>query len=111
MSETTVLKNNSDNEALPDSGSTLLGSHLKSRSANQQIYGRYNKIDSDASADMVQIGAGRKGAEFNAFRVDQYGNPTIMGGEIYMDSTVGSIQLRTPILVEINNKVKKVYTE
>ena len=97
---TTVLGNNTNNEAQPNSGSTVLGNNLKSLSANQTLYGQYNDISGDASTDILQIGSGSKEERTNALRVDKNGNATLMGGEIYMDTTVGSIVMRVPIYME-----------
>ena len=108
----TILKNGTNNEALPDSGSVLVGSHLKSRSPNQQLYGQYNDIDGDASADIMQVGSGlSEENRNNAIRTDSNGITTIRGGQVYMDSTVGSIVLRVPVVMTINNKIQNVYID
>jgi len=112
---TTILKNGTNNSAIPNSNSTVLGNNLTSLSPNQTLYGQFNDIDGDASADLVQIGAGTdENNRSTALRVDKTGNVTLMGGEIYYDSTVGSIVLRTPIYMEGtaangNTINKKVY--
>ena len=91
MPVTTILKNGTNNQAVPNSGSTVLGNNLKSTGPNQTIYGQHNDITGDAKDDLLQIGAGTPNKPSNALRVDKNGNVTIMGGEIYYDSTVGSI--------------------
>ena len=112
---TTVLKNGTNNEAIPNSNSTVIGNNLKSTSPNQTLYGQFNDISSDSSTDLVQIGSGTPNNRQNALRVDKNGNTTLMGGEIYMDTTVGSIVLRVPIMMEGIGKdssttiTKKVY--
>lgn len=112
---TTILKNNTGNKAKPNSNSTVLGNNLESKGNNQTIYGQFNDTTGTASDDLVQIGAGTsENDRTNALRVDKNGNVTLMGGEVYYDSTVGSIVLRTPIYMEGtdsegNTITKKVY--
>ena len=100
MGKSVVLKNNTNNQASPDSGAVVVGSHLESKGVNQTLYGQYNDNSGDAENDLVQIGGGTPNERANALRVDKNGNVTLMGGEIYMDTTVGSIVMRVPIYME-----------
>ena len=115
---TTVLKNNSGNKAIPNSNSTVVGNGLESTRDNQTIYGKHNDTSEDRANDLVQIGSGTSSSDkSNALRVDKNGNTTLMGGEIYMDTTVGSIVMRIPVYMEGIGKdssttlTKKVFLE
>jgi hypothetical protein len=112
---TTVLKNGTNNKAKPHSNSTVIGNNLESKGNGQTVYGQFNDTEGDQVNDLVQIGSGNSKERSNALRVDKNGNTTLMGGEIYMDTTVGSIVLRVPIMMEGIGKdssttiTKKVY--
>lgn len=99
---TIVLKNGTGNEAIPNSGSTVVGNGLKSTGANQVVLGRFNTPN---STDLMQIGAGKDANNLsNAIRTDEDGITTIGGGEIY--TTISNVIY--PVYVTINGKRQKI---
>lgn len=89
-----------DNVTAPFGKGVVVGKNLTQLTSNQVLLGTHNDISGDASADILQIGAGTENEKQNVFRVDRNGNPTIMGGEVFYDATVGSIVMRVPIYME-----------
>lgn len=105
--QTTVLQNNTGNQAVGGSGSVVWGVGLTSTGYYQTIYGVNNKPDKDAQ---VIIGGGTPEEPANAITIKD-GNVQFYGGQVYILKTLADTsQIWLPVVIVGNDdKLQNVY--
>ena len=91
----TVLQNNTGNQAPPGGGGSALGSRLISRSPRQHVVGDHNNPNSN---DRFQIGAGQPLPE-NAAKVTKDGSFFVAGGEVYSEIPTDDGNASVPVIM------------
>lgn len=104
---TTVLENNTGNQAVAGSGAVVWGVGLTSNAYYQTVYGTNNIPDEDAQ---VIIGAGTPSQPANAITIKN-GNIQFYGGQVYIKKTLAdSSQIWLPVvIVGDDDKLQNVY--